>query len=125
MNMHWIGVVVAAASATVGSFPPYCRDTIIEGAVVISHSSRPTTLSTFSITWVKIQVRTSRTETDEFNMPYMESNQFIPPADSVCKIAFHTAPASGGAPAGPIPGDRELKVVDELSCDSGTFIMKW
>jgi hypothetical protein len=124
MNPEWITFMISAASAAASAQSAHCPIKIID-AVIITQSGRPTTLSSFSLSWVAIKARTSPIEASEFYVPYMVANQFIPPSNSVCKITYHTALASGGTREGPIPSDREINIVDELSCDSGHFVMKW
>ena len=125
MNIYGIGWILAALPAVAGSAPSDCPGKMVDGVLIVSHSGRPATLSTFSVTWVMLKGRTSEMIMEEFYLPFMVEDQFIPAANSICKVKYHTAVTSGGTREGPIPTERNLKIVDEILCDTGTFIMKW
>jgi hypothetical protein len=101
-----------------------CPHNAIDNVSITAHSDRPTALSTYSLVWIVVSGKTPQEQQLEFYLPYMAEEQFVPPVNSICKIRFHTDFTSGGSSIGPVARDAKLKIIDEIACDTGTFLMK-
>lgn len=121
--MSTLTTAVAIFAAGVPAFHDEGRAVVNDG-VIIAHSGRPS-LSGFDRTWVIIEVRTADATTREMYMPYMTPDQFVPPVHSICNIEYHSAFLDGLTLEHAVPRNRELEVIDKISCNSGQFVMTW
>lgn len=123
MSFQWM-VLALVAVAPSGLAADECNSNVVDNIIITDRSDARSAFSTFSLVWVVVRGKTSLDEYLEFYVPYMAADQFIPPIKSVCKITFHTDFTSGGSSRGPVPQNRKLNIVDEISCDTGRFLMK-
>lgn len=95
---------------------------VTDQVVVIAHSGS-VPLTGYLRTWIALRVRLSDTREMEIYMPYMADQQFVPPSGSICSARFHARISEGVTSERSLDGLDHMDVVDELSCDTGRFVM--
>lgn len=93
----------------------------LDGAVVLRVSRRPTVMSGVVAVWADFDVRVG-SGVQTMYMIYLRPDQFIPPADSVCRIVFERAPLDGITSNGSLNGRTLRNRVEALDCDTGRLV---
>ena len=121
MITAWIAASLSMFEAPSRDANPRPALSTLDGAVVLRVSSRPTVMSGVLAVWADFDVRVG-SGVQTMYMIYLRPDQFIPPADSVCRIVFERAPLDGISSDGSLNGRTLRNRVEALDCDTGRWV---
>lgn len=111
-----------ALAANSASSKPTENSNVADRVLVIAHTGA-VPLTGYIRTWIALRLRLSNAREVEMYLPYMLHQQFVPPSGSICTVRFHTDIAEGFTSEGALYELHHIDVVDELSCDTGRFVV--
>ena len=120
MITAWIAASLSMFEAPSRDANPRPALSTLDGAVVLRVSRRPTVMSGVFAVWADFDVRVGG-GVQTMYMIYLRRDQFIPPANSVCRIVFERAALDGISSDGSLDGRRLRNRVEALDCDTGRW----